>query len=85
MPFGASWHNLLENAEELPSDSILLTPLSRKPFRVTDVQEHRILIEYQDKDTTVPLKRDQFETLFERVQDSHSPQRQNDYTRSYIV
>jgi len=71
MPFGASWHNLLENAEELPSDSILLTPLSRKSFRVTDVQEHRILIEYQDRDSTVPLKRDQFETLFRRVQDSH--------------
>jgi hypothetical protein len=47
MTFAASWHNLLENAEELPPDATLLTPLSRKPFRITDVQEHRILIEYR--------------------------------------
>ncbi|MFC6875372.1 hypothetical protein [Halobellus marinus] len=69
MTFTASWHNLLENAEELPADATLLTPLSRKPFRITDVQEHRILIEYRDDDGTVPLKRDQFETLYEQVTD----------------
>jgi hypothetical protein len=67
MTFSASWHNLLENAEELPADATLLTPLSRKPFRITDVQEHRILIEYRDDDGTIPLKREQFETLHEHV------------------
>lgn len=71
MPFSASWHNLLDNAEELPSDATLLTPLSRKSFRVTDVQEHRLLIEYRDDDGTIPLQRDQFETLFQRVEDAH--------------
>ena len=72
MPFSASWHTLLDHAEELPSDATLLTPLSRKPFRLTDVQEHRILITYRDDDGTTPLQRDQFETLFQRVQDSHA-------------
>ena len=69
MTFNASWHNLLENAEELPSDATLITPLSRKPFRITDVQEHRILIEYRDDDGTVPLQREKFETLYEHVTD----------------
>lgn len=72
MPFSATWHTLLDNAEELPPDATLLTPLSRKPFRVTDVQEHRILIKYRDDDSTIPLQRDQFETLFQRVTDAHS-------------
>ena len=70
MSFRVSWGNLLDNAEELPPDAILLTPLSRKPFRMTDVQEHRILIEYRNENETVPLQRDQFETLFQRVEDA---------------
>jgi len=70
MTFTATWHNVLDNAEELPSDTTLLTPLSRKPFRITDVQEHRILIEYRDEEEVTPLQREQFETLHQRVQDS---------------
>ena len=71
MSFSASWHTLLENVEELPSDATLLTPLSRKPFGVKDVQEHRVLVSYRDDDGTVPLQREQFETLFQRVEESH--------------
>jgi hypothetical protein len=67
MPFTSSWHNLLDQLEDLPPDATLLTPLSRKPFRVTDVQEHRVLIEYREGSETVPLQREQFETLYERV------------------
>ncbi|SDK02987.1 hypothetical protein SAMN05216226_11510 [Halovenus aranensis] len=70
MAFGTTWNNLLDNIEELPSDATLVTPLSRKAFRVTDVQEHRVLIEYRDDDETIPLQRDQFETLHRRIQDS---------------
>lgn len=70
MSLGATWRNLLENAEELPADATLLRPLSRKPFRITDVQEHRILITYRDEDGTVPLQREQFETLIQRVEDA---------------
>jgi len=45
-------------------------PLSEKPFRLEDVQEHHLLIAYRGQDTTIPLKRDQFETLYQRVSDS---------------
>jgi len=71
MTFGSTWANLLENVEELPSDATLVTPLSRKAFAVTDVQEPRILIQYRDDDVTIPLQRDQFETLYRRIQDAH--------------
>ena len=71
MSFSASWHTLLENVEELPSDATLVTPLSRKPFGVKDVQEHRVLVTYRDDDGTLPLQREQFETLFQRVEESH--------------
>lgn len=70
MSFSASWHTLLENIEKLPSDTTLLTPLSRKPFGVKDVQEHRVLVKYRDGDETIPLQRDQFETLFQRIEES---------------
>lgn len=70
MTFGSTWQNLLENVEELPSDATLVTPLSRKAFGVTNVQEHRVLIEYRDDDKTIPLQKDQFETLYRRIQDS---------------
>jgi hypothetical protein len=71
MPFGTTWHNLLENVDELPTDATLVTPLSRKAFGVTDTQDHRILITYRDDDESVPLQRDQFETLCQRIEDAH--------------
>jgi hypothetical protein len=63
MSFSASWRTLLENVEELPPDATLFTPLSRKPFAIKDVQEPRILISYREDDETIPLDREQFETL----------------------
>ena len=70
MPSSETWRNLLDTAEELPVDATLLTPLSRRRFRISDVQEHRILIEYRDDNGTVPLQREQFETLLQRVEDA---------------
>jgi hypothetical protein len=70
MTFSTTWHNLLDNIEELPSDATLVTPLSRKAFGVDDVQEHRVLIQYRDDDETIPLQKDQFETLHRRIQDA---------------
>jgi len=70
MTFTTTWQNLLENVEEVEEDATLVTPLSGKAFRITDVQEPRILIQYRDDDATVPLQREQFETLFERIQES---------------
>jgi hypothetical protein len=74
MPFSTSWHTLLDNLEDLPADATLVTPLSRQPFRVTDRQEHRVLIEYRDDSDsgTIPLQRDQFETLYERVHEART-------------
>jgi hypothetical protein len=71
MPFSVSWHTLLDELEELPEGSTLVTPLSHDRFRITDVQEHRVVIEFLDRDIdeTRPLQRDQFETLHRRIAD----------------
>jgi hypothetical protein len=69
MPFSVSWHTLLDEAEELPSDATLITPLSHKRFRITDTQEHRVIIEYQESGDSHPLRREQFETLYRRIQE----------------
>ncbi len=71
MSFSSTWQNLLDNLDELPSEATLITPLSRKAFGVTDIQEHRVLIQYRDDDDTIPLQKDQFETLYRRIQDAH--------------
>ena len=71
MPFTTTWHNLLDNIDELPPDATLVTPLSNKAFQITDNQEHRVLIQYRDDDETIPLQKDQFETLYQRIQDTH--------------
>jgi len=72
MPFSVTWHTLLDECEDLAEDASLLTPLSQERFRLTDVQEHRIVVEFLDRDVdeTRPLQRDQFETLHERISDT---------------
>jgi hypothetical protein len=70
MSFSGNWHTLLEAAEELSPDATLITPLSHTEFRITDIQEHRVIIEILDSDDSQPLQRDQFETLYRRVQDA---------------
>jgi len=70
MPFDVSWHTLLDEAEDLPSDATLVTPLSNDRLRITDVQEHRIVVEYVDSGDSHPLQREQFETLHQRIQDA---------------
>ncbi|MDB2261933.1 hypothetical protein PM035_14075 [Halorubrum ezzemoulense] len=71
MPFGVSWHTLLDELDDLPEESTLITPLSNDRFRITDVQEQRAIIEFLDRDIdeTRPLQRDQFETLYRRITD----------------
>src|SRR6056297_1400715 len=70
MPFSVSWHTLLEHAENLPPDATLVTPLAHAPIHLTDVQEHRIVIDHTDNDQTQPLQREQFETLVQRIRDT---------------
>jgi hypothetical protein len=71
MPFSVSWHTLLEELNELDDGAELITPLSHDRFRVTDVQEHRVVVTLDDTGERRPLQRDQFETLYRRIQDSN--------------
>jgi len=70
MPFSVTWQTLLDHCEELSSDATLITPGTNKRFRITDIQEPRLIIEFTDSGNTQPLKRDQFETLIERIDDA---------------
>ncbi|PSQ57290.1 MAG: hypothetical protein BRD23_08640 [Halobacteriales archaeon SW_9_67_25] len=71
MPFSVSWHTLLDELDDLPEGATLITPLSHDRFRVSDVQEQRVVIEFLDRDIdeTRPLQREQFETLYRRIAD----------------
>ena len=69
-PFGATWGTLIERCEDLPEDATLITPLSTRRFRVTDVQQQRIIIEDTDTGESQPLQREQFEALIEHTRDS---------------
>ncbi|WP_134672284.1 hypothetical protein [Halorussus marinus] len=70
MSFTASWHTLLDELDDLPESATLITPLSHQRFRITDVQDARVIIQFEDRDETRPLQRDQFETLYRRIEDS---------------
>lgn len=43
--FGATWGTLIERCEDLPEDATLITPLSTRRFRVTEVQQQRVIVE----------------------------------------
>ncbi len=67
--FSVFWHTLLDELDNLPEGATLITPLSHDRFRITDVQEQRVVIELLDRDIdeTRALQRDQFETLYRRI------------------
>ena len=71
MPFSASWHTLLEECDALPEEATLVTPLTDKPFRITDIQEHRIIIRFEESNNSEPLQREQFATLANRVTEAN--------------
>lgn len=71
MPFSVSWRTLLDELEELPEGATLITPLSHKRLRITDVQDHRVIVQFDDSEGKRPLQRDQFEALYHRIQDTH--------------
>ncbi len=70
MTFAATWGNLRDECEALPPEATLATPLSDTKFRITDVQDHRIVIELLDTGESRPLQREQFETLAGRVEET---------------
>ena len=69
-PFGATWGTLRDRCEELPEDATLITPLANTRFRITDVQQSRIIIEDTDTGESQPLQREQFEALAEHTKDA---------------
>ncbi|MFC7198940.1 hypothetical protein [Halospeciosus flavus] len=70
MPFNATWHTLLDKLDRVGEGAELIAPLSHDRFRITDVQEYRVVVEFSDSGETRPLQRDQFETLYQRIQDT---------------
>jgi hypothetical protein len=72
-PFGATWGTLRDRCEELPEDATLITPLATKRFRISGVQQSRVIIEDTDSGDTQPLQREQFATLAEHVSDATTP------------
>ena len=72
MPFSVGWYTLLDELDDLSEGAELITPLSEDRFRITDVQEHRVVITFDEFGERHPLQREQFETLYRRIQDSNS-------------
>jgi len=70
MAFSVSWSTLLDHCEELSQKATLVTPNTHKEFRITDVQEHCIIIKFPDGESR-PLQREQFETLYQRIYESN--------------
>ncbi|WP_049998809.1 hypothetical protein [Halococcus sediminicola] len=70
IPFGATWETLCERCEQLSDEATLITPLASKRFRITDVQNQRIVIEDVDSSDSQPLQREQFESLAEHARDA---------------
>ncbi|EMA55749.1 hypothetical protein [Halococcus salifodinae] len=70
IPFDATWGTLCERCEELPEDATLITPLASRRFRITGVQEPRIIIEDVDSADSQPLQREQFEALAEHTHEA---------------
>jgi len=71
MPFSVSWHTLLEHLDELPADATLITPLSHSHIHITDIQEHRIIVQFDESSEKRTLQRDQFESLYHQIQIAH--------------
>jgi len=71
MPFSVSWHTLLDELDGLPDGAELTTPLSQDRFRITDVQQHRVVVTFARTGEQRPLQRDQFETLYRRIQEAN--------------
>ncbi|GAA0291459.1 hypothetical protein [Halarchaeum salinum] len=69
MPFSATWHTLLDELDKLEEGAELIAPLSHDRFRITDVQEYRVVVQFSTTEETRPLQHDQFETLYQRIQD----------------
>lgn len=69
MAFESIWRTVREECEALGPDATLVTPATNTRFRISDIQEQRILIDIAGSGTR-PLQCDQFEILTERIADA---------------
>ena len=70
MTFTEVWHTLVEECEQLSAAATFVAPLSERRFRITDIQDDRLIIEFSDSGSSRPLPRDQVEALYDRVTDA---------------
>lgn len=70
MSFNECWHMVLDACEDFSAEATLIAPLSERRFRITDVQDDQLVIEFADSESSRPLPRDQVEALYDRVTDS---------------
>ena len=66
---GIDWHDLREQCERLDPGAELVTPLSDRRFRVETTHEDRIEIGFRDSGEELPLWREQFDALADRLDD----------------
>ena len=70
MTFTEVWHDLVAECEQLSTAATFVAPLSERRFRITDIQDDRLIIEFVDSESSRPLPRDQIEALYDRVTDA---------------
>ena len=70
MTFTEVWHTLVAECEDLSAEATFVAPLSERRFRLTDIQDDRLIIEFVDSESSRPLPREQLEALYDRVADA---------------
>ncbi|MDG5777124.1 hypothetical protein VB773_12590 [Haloarculaceae archaeon H-GB2-1] len=67
MTADALWSDLRDTIRNLPSAASHQTPRSHRAFRIANVRESHVCVEYEEETETVSLERGKFETLAENV------------------
>lgn len=63
------WDVICDRCMDLEPGSELVTPLSDRPFRVTEILTDRVRIRFDDSGEEYTLRREQFEILADRLED----------------
>ncbi|MFP8958922.1 hypothetical protein ACLI4Y_19675 [Natrialbaceae archaeon A-CW3] len=67
------WYDLHEACDGLERGTELVTPVSERAFRIEDVLEDRIVIQFVDSGHGRPLHREQFDVLAEQLEGGPIP------------
>lgn len=69
MPFDTVWYEITDRCERLDPDEVLVTPASERAFEVVSARPDRVVVRYVDDERERPLQHDQFEVLYDRLED----------------